>query len=110
VPSWISIAGFLGVVLAYVIALQWIGRAWLSERWSARRAAVAAGALIILLVVLPASISADRDGNWIDLLVLVFLASVIISSNLTIWTYAERHGVRDELRRLFARKPPRSLH
>lgn len=104
--GWIVVAFFLGEGAVYLWAMQRIARNWLSDRWSAARSAVAAGILTALLVGLPIFLSGMRErADWlVGLLVIVVVAGIVISRSLTLWTYAERHGVKDQLRRQFARK------
>lgn len=107
--GWILFAFLVAEALAYLLAMRWIGRAWLAKRWSATRVAIAAGLLTTLLVGLPVMLSAMGEGiQWlVALVLLVGLAGYLIASNIPLWTYAERHGVRDELRRLIDKNPPR---
>ena len=103
VSGWMVVAFYVAEALVYVLGLRWIARAWLSERWSARRVAIAAGLLTVLLVGLPIMLSAAQGAaQWIVVLVvLVVLAGYLVAVNVAMWGYAERHGVRDELRRLY---------
>jgi hypothetical protein len=84
-----------------------INYAWLAELWSARRVAITTGLLTTLAVGLPMMITGMRDGSWIvGLVLLLALAGFLISHGLALWGYAEKHGVRDELRRLGDKNRP----
>jgi hypothetical protein len=105
--GWVVVGFYLALALAYLLALRWISRAWLEERWSARRVAIATGLLTTLAVGLPVLVSGVRDSTWIvGLVLLLGLTGFLISHGLTLWNYAERHGVRDELRRLGDKNRP----
>lgn len=107
--DWTFITLFVMAGVVYLILLSLIGRRWMSGRLSARRAAIAAGSLTTLFPGLPAILVITRDGGsfLLALLVVAFLAGAVISSNAALLTYAGRHSVNDEMRRLLARQSQR---
>lgn len=101
--GWLVIAFYLAEALAYLVAIRWIARAWVADRWTVMRVAVGVGLLTILLVGLPVLLSAARQLIAV-LLILVALAVFLIPVNTALFTYAEEHGAKEQLRRLFERK------